>query len=137
DHQGLLSGEVEQPSEAGGGNDFYNREHSWPNAYGFPNDGASNSPYTDCHHLMLSDIGYNGDRGSKPFDDCPGCTERTTVFNNGTGGPGMSNWTDATRWETWVGRQGDVARAQLYMDVRYEGGFESGDFSASSGVVGE
>jgi endonuclease I len=53
------------------------------------------------------------------------------VFNNGQGGgsgvyPGNSNWfmgTGATgRWETWIGRRGDVARAILYMDVRYEGG---------------
>ncbi len=122
-------------AKAGGGNDFYNREHSWPNAYGFPDDGASNSAYTDCHHLMLSNIGYNSDRGSKPFDDCPGCTEKPTVFNNGTGGPGMSNWTDATRWETWVGRQGDVARAQLYMDVRYEGGTHGGTGYAEPDLI--
>lgn len=34
--------------KAGGGNDFYNREHTWPNSYGFPDDGAGNYPYT-CH----------------------------------------------------------------------------------------
>ena len=40
----------------GGGNSFYNREHSWPNSYGFPDDGGSNYPYTDCHVLFLCDI---------------------------------------------------------------------------------
>lgn len=39
-------------TKAGGGNTFYNREHTWPNSYGFPNDGASNYPYTDCHALL-------------------------------------------------------------------------------------
>ena len=31
-------------SKAGGGNSNYNREHTWPNSYGFPNDGADNYP---------------------------------------------------------------------------------------------
>ena len=26
-------------SKQGGGNNYYNREHSWPKSYGFPNDG--------------------------------------------------------------------------------------------------
>lgn len=54
-----------------------------------------------------------------------------TGVGNGQGGgtgtyPGNSNWTSGRsttgRWETWVGRRGDVARALFYMDVRYEGG---------------
>jgi endonuclease I len=56
------------------------------------------------------------------------------VANNGIGGepgtgyPGYSNWSEGSSssttgsWETWIGRRGDVARAQLYMDLRYEGG---------------
>lgn len=108
-------------AKAGGGNSNYNREHSWPNSYGFPDD--SDIPYTDCHHLFLSNDDYNSDRGSNPFGNCvSGCTEDPTEFNNGTGGPGMSNWYNADVWETWPGRKGDVARAQFYMDVRYEGG---------------
>ena len=39
--------------------------------------------------------------------------------------PGNSSWTSgsftAGTWETWIGRRGDVARALLYLDVRYEG----------------
>ena len=30
----------------GGGNNLYNREHTWPNSYGFPDDGSNNYPYT-------------------------------------------------------------------------------------------
>ncbi len=107
----------------GGGTGPYNREHTWPNSYGFPDDGGTNYPYTDCHQLFLCDTNYNNDRGNKPFNDVgAGATERTTDANDGEGGPGHSNWFNATYWETWDGRLGDVARALLYLDVRYAGG---------------
>lgn len=112
----------------GGGTGPYNREHTWPNSYGFPDDGGTNYPYTDCHHLFLCDVGYNSDRGNKPFGMVTaGSTERVTDLNGGQGGgsgvfPGNSNWFTTTVWQAWNGRKGDVARAMFYMDVRYAGG---------------
>ena len=120
-------------SKRGGGNDFYNREHIWPKSYGFPdNDSSINYPYTDTHALFLSDIDYNFARSNHPFNYCDtDCFEYVTTANGGRGGvgggyPGDSNWqtgefTDGT-WEVWNGRRGDVARALMYMDVRYAGG---------------
>jgi endonuclease I len=117
----------------GGGNDFYNREHVWPKSYGFPdNDAMVNYPFTDMHSLFLSDTDYNFARSNHPFRNCDiSCFEYVTQANEGRGGeggeyPGDSNWqtglfTEGT-WEVWNGRRGDVARALMYMDLRYEGG---------------
>jgi endonuclease I len=115
-----------------GGNSDYNREHSWPKSFGFPDDGGTNYPYTDCHVLFLCNDSYNSSRGNKPFRVCQSSdSEKTTAFNNGAGGgsgifPGNSNWTEGSgptgRWQVWNTRKGDIARAMLYMDVRYEGG---------------
>jgi endonuclease I len=106
----------------------YQREHSWPSSYGFPDDVSANYPYTDLHHLHLADSSYNASRGNLPFDACSSaCVERPTEATNGIGGgtgmyPGNSNWRSSDRWEVWSERRGDIARGLLYMDVRYEGG---------------
>ena len=120
----------------GGGGGGYNREHAWPKSYGFPVDGSLNYPYTDCHHLFLSDESYNSSRSNKPYDQCDAsCTERPTVAGTGGGYPGASNWTTTGKWETWVGRRGDVARALFYSDVRYEGGLHGGSGAAEPDLV--
>ncbi|MFH1842981.1 MAG: endonuclease, partial [bacterium] len=107
----------------GTGNSDYNREHTWPKSYGFPDDGSTNKPYTDCHHLFLCDIEYNNDRANRIFDNClSGCVWRVADDYNGESG--TNYFKDATPigiWETWIGRKGDCARAMFYMDVRYEG----------------
>ena len=117
----------------------YNREHTWPNSLGFGSAsgdlGLPHAPYTDTHMLYLSDTTYNADRGNKPYADCTlasGCGERVTEANNGAGGgsgvyPGNSNWVkgpegNAGSFQGWGKRRGDLARAILYMAIRYEGG---------------
>jgi len=51
------------------------------------------------------------------------------INNNRGGGVNDSNWTAGSfaqgSWQTWDGRKGDVARALMYMAVRYEGGTHS------------
>ncbi|MEP2651702.1 MAG: endonuclease [Paraglaciecola sp.] len=117
--------------KAGGGNSHYNREHTWPKSYGFPNNGSGNYPYTDAHHLFLANSGYNSSRNNKPYAECDsGCTEKTTISNHNRGGDDSeSNWTKGSgatgSWETWSERKGDTARALMYLAVRYEGGIHS------------
>lgn len=115
----------------------YNREHTWPNSLGFGSrtgdKGLPNAPYTDTHMLYLADTGYNGDRGNKPYADCPAsanCGARATEANGGRGGgsgAGDSNWVkgpdgNGGSFEPWDARKGDMARAVMYMAIRYEGG---------------
>lgn len=123
-------------AKAGGGNNFYNREHTWPKSLGFPTDGPSNYPYTDLHMLMLSEINYNAARGNLPFGNCTAsCTEFPTQAYAGAGGgsgsfPGNSNWSNGSIWQVWRKLKGNVARAMFYMDLRYEGGVHGGSGTA-------
>ncbi|MEO5561607.1 MAG: endonuclease [Dokdonella sp.] len=124
---------IDRAGGSGGGN-TYNREHTWPNSLGFPTDagnlGTPNAPYTDTHMLYLSDTQWNADRSNSPYADCAlNCGERTTEANGGFGGgsgayPGNSNWTNSSTFQTWNHRKGDVARAVMYMAIRYEGGVD-------------
>ncbi|WP_154223161.1 endonuclease [Marinicella rhabdoformis] len=108
----------------GGGDQVYNREHTWPQSYGFKVAalGTNNAARTDGHHLMMSDKIYNQHRDNLYFDNCSsGCTEDVTTANHGQGGAGISNKYDTNSYEVWDFRKGDIARAMFYMDVRYSG----------------
>jgi len=132
-----------------GGSGAYNREHTWPNSLGFGESNITvggvdkpNPPYTDTHMLYLSDTTYNSNRGNRPLaalsSVCPtattsGCTGYATVAGAGFGGgSGRGDFDIRTgsdgntgRFEIWDHRKGDIARAVMYMAVRYKGGVDA------------
>ncbi len=93
--------------------DAWNREHSWPKSHGFPDSG--DWAYTDIHHLRPSDVSVNSDRGNKDYDN--GGSQISEA-------PG--NYTDADSFEPRDSVKGDLARMMFYMDVRYNGGDNTG-----------
>ncbi len=113
-------------TKVGKGNSNYDREHAWPKSLGFPRSGGTNYPESDCHGLFLSSISYNGARGNKILRTLSRTAKEWTTVGGGSGVyPGKSNWATGTGvsggWEVWSERRGDVARALLYFDVRYDG----------------
>lgn len=97
----------------------WNREHLWAKSYGVDADVVCNLAYTDLHHLRPSESSMNESRGNDYFD---WCRRRDCSPKPLRDGSGRANRTWGDIWEVWDGRRGDVARALLYMDVRYEGG---------------
>ncbi|GGF73282.1 ExeM/NucH family extracellular endonuclease [Alteromonas lipolytica] len=89
-------------------NDFWNREHVWPNSHGF--GSQSYEAYTDIHHLRPEDVTVNGSRGNLDFD-----------YSDNPLAEAPANRIDNDSFEPRDTVKGDVARMMLYMDVRYEG----------------
>ena len=105
---------------ASGENGEWVREHVWPRSLGGFEDKACDYAFTDLHHLFPTEQGINSSRGNLPYGYCtaPDCTPKYCE----PGGPqNRMRGGDDGLWEVWPGRRGDVARAILYMDVRYEG----------------
>ena len=115
-----------------GGTGAYNREHSWPNSYGFNNDQAAFRihglpPPLRVGHRLTTRTGETSRTGPARLQRRPPRTRTRPSPNHGFGGgtgtyPGNSNWDNGAVYEVWNHRRGDIARAQFYMDVRYEGG---------------
>ncbi|MGC8840339.1 MAG: endonuclease [Candidatus Sumerlaeaceae bacterium] len=85
----------------------WNREHLWPQSLG----ADVLPPNTDLHHIFSEDAVLNSSRGNSVFDN---------VYPNQTNSAYGNYWT-GTRFEVRDPQKGDVARALLYMDVRYDG----------------
>jgi endonuclease I len=93
-----------------GGNtpDAWNREHLWPRSHGF--DSTSLPAHNDAHALRAADKSVNADRSDNDFDNGGLLDDECTECREGNG-----------TWEPPNQVKGDIARAMLYMDVRYEG----------------
>lgn len=103
----------------------WNREHLWPQSRGV-GDARMEAAFVDIHHLVPSDWNVNAARGNKYFGDC------TTVIDNNDNSnlfctqpahPEASPTTEASSLTFLppLAARGRIARAILYMDIRYEG----------------
>ena len=101
----------------------YNREHSWPQSW-FNNDGTAR---TDLHHIFPTDGYVNGRRSNYAYGEV-GAASWTSRNGSKLGAcktPGFSG----TAFEPIDEYKGDLARALMYMSVRYYG--EDGSWGSS------
>lgn len=113
------------------GTSTWNREHTWAKSHGFPESGYSSSnPYSDIHHLRVTECQINSTRGNSGFKEV-----------NSTPDSYGNSWS-GNFFEPRDSVKGDVARIMMYMDVRYNGDSSSsnvnltlvnGETSGSSG----
>jgi endonuclease I len=97
-----------------GSEQYWNREHLWPNSYGID---KSRPKYTDIFNLVPANKAVNNDRSNNYFDYAdpnkpgyedpayhlaPECKENSSLI-----------------WEPGDGQKGWVARALFYMTTRY------------------
>lgn len=108
----------------GTGGDYINREHIWAKSHG--NFVDIRPMDSDVHNLHPADASVNTIRSNRDFDK---------VAPNGTQiGEAPGTWYNTSAWEPSDAAKGQVARAILYMDVRYEGTDGEMDLTAVDGV---
>ena len=96
--------------------DCYNREHSWPKSW-FTGDENS-VPGRDLHHIFPTDGYVNQQRSDNPFGEV---ATASNTFKNGSklGTCKSSLGYTGTVYEPIDEYKGDLARALMYMSVRY------------------
>ncbi|GAA3955576.1 endonuclease [Allohahella marinimesophila] len=95
--------------------DCYNREHSFPKSW----FGRSEPMNSDVHHIFAVDGYVNGIRSSYPYGEVG--SVRYVTANGSKVGPGHSSLGyGGTVFEPRTEFKGDLARAQLYMAIRYQ-----------------
>jgi endonuclease I len=113
----IYSGWSVPKTDYGSDPDGWNREHIWPDSYGF--DGKESwPPMCDLFNLRPCDGRINSSRGNKYFD-FSNPADRYYRASAHTNAPLCS--TDTDSWEPPDSMRGDIARAMFYMDVRYAG----------------
>lgn len=96
--------------------DCYNREHSWPKSWFTGNENSV--PGRDLHHIFPTDGFVNQQRGNNPFGEVATASK---TFKNGSklGTCKSSLGYTGTVYEPIDEYKGDLARAIMYMSVRY------------------
>ena len=109
----------------------YNREHSWPQSW----FNEQTTPRTDLHHIFPTDGYVNGRRSNYAYGEVGSAS---WISRNGSKlgackTPGFSG----TAFEPIDEYKGDLARALMYMSVRYyteDGSWGSSDMTTKSEI---
>ena len=91
----------------------FNREHIWAQSHGID---ESLPGYSDLHHIRACTESLNSKRSDKDFDNCQGVSGA---------GSSMGCYYTSSAFEPPDAAKGDVARACLYMAVRYQGQYHA------------
>lgn len=105
----------DQCGEYQGVGDCYNREHLWAQSW-TNNDGTEK---TDLHHVFPTDGYVNNIRGNYPFGEVSNPDWSQT--DCGKRGPNTVSGYTGTVFEPVDEYKGDIARALMYVSVRYYG----------------
>jgi len=109
--------------------DCYNREHLW--AQSWTNDDGTHK--TDLHHVYPTDGWVNNKRGNFAFGEVGNAT--WTSLNGGKLGPNTVSGYSGTVFEPIDEYKGDIARAMMYVSVRYyqeDSGWSTSDMTNKS-----
>lgn len=101
------------PKSLAGKPEGWNREHLWPRSYGLMR-GPS---LTDLHNIRPADVNVNSSRENKYFGECQVGLTRCMKPANKEAAPDTE--TDMKIWAPPQQVRGDVARAVMYMAIRY------------------
>ena len=114
-----------------GEGDCYNREHLW--AQSWTNDDSKHK--TDLHHVYPTDGYVNNRRGNYPFGEVGNAT--WTTQNGGKLGYNTTGGYSGVVFEPIDEYKGDIARALMYVSVRYyqeDGSWGNSDMTNKSNI---
>ncbi|CAI5496242.1 unnamed protein product [Closterium sp. Naga37s-1] len=94
----------------------WNREHLWPRSYGLT---QGRPEFSDLHNLRPADVNVNSARGNKWYGECTSTDGACMVPANREAAADTATNKDV--WTPPTEVRGDIARALLYMAVRYDG----------------
>ena len=112
----LLYRQVDTPALPHGTSTTWNREHLWPKSRGVEYTG---SDFTDIHHLRPSDWNVNSARNNLYFGACGIAKEGGECESPAHVEAAEGTEADSETFLPPTVARGDVARAILYMDLRY------------------
>ena len=98
--------------------DSWNREHVWSRSRGVGDSGFDN---TDLHHMRPADCNVNSARSNKYFAQCGTVDLMSSCTSPAHLEAAPDTEKDTKSFLPPASKRGDIARAILYMDLRYDG----------------